>query len=124
MTAQLHVVSSPSEERKQILSDAKYLTERFCRECGFKILPYMGREFARYLRLGYEREMLEMVIDITARAPRPSFAYFDAVMRNAYDCKTVPDFLFHRRKPVDEDLPWGPSVDLDAAINAELDSMD
>lgn len=123
MTAQLHIVSSPSEERKQIISDAKYLTERFCHECGFKMLPYMGREFARYLRLGYEREMLDMVIDVTARAPRPSYAYFSAVMRNAYDCKTVSDFLFHRRQPCDE-LPMGPAVDLDAAINAELDAME
>ena len=122
MTAQLNVVSSPADDQKVILSDAKYLVEYFCHECGFKPLPFMAREFARYLHLGYEREMLEMVVDLTARAPRPSFAYFNAVMAHAYGFKTVSDFLFYRRHR-SEDQNLSSPVDLDNEIIRELEAM-
>lgn len=61
---------------------AEKLATYFCYECGFAQLPYMARQFVRWLQDGCEYAMIKQAIDTTARAPRPSFAYLDTVVRN------------------------------------------
>ena len=97
MAAALHLVtqSCQATEAEVILDKASELSLDFCRECGFEPLPYMRREFARYLCQGYAMDMLEEVIGRTARAPRPSFAYLSAIMRNASGYYTLDDFRAH-----------------------------
>lgn len=99
MAATLRIVSDQSQSsREEIIAQAERLSSLFCRECCFNPLPYMRREFARYLVAGYAPDMLEEVIRRTSRAPRPSFAYLDAIMRNAYGRFTLIDFLHYGKK--------------------------
>jgi len=120
MTAQLKVFPGADQRRDQLIHESKRLTGIFCRECGFKPLPYMAREFARYLAMGYEVDMLEEVIRQTAIAPRPSYAYLNAIMRNHYDEHTLSEFLHHDRQSE-------MSIELEKAIDAlsdeELDDL-
>ena len=53
------------------------LASAFCRECGFRYLPYMPEQFREWLLQGIEAALLFYAIDKTARAPRPSFAYLN-----------------------------------------------
>lgn len=62
---------------------AARLTTDFCTECNFRPLPYMVREFVRWLDDGFQPEMITEAIRRTARAYRPSFSYLSAIMRNA-----------------------------------------
>ena len=122
MAAQLNVVYSPSKDREILITDAEYLVRQFCTECGFKPLPYMAREFARWLFIGYEREMIDHAIQLTARAPRPSFAYLNAIIRRSVHCKTYDEFVSNRYRAEDE-LPWEKMIDVASLVNEELDSM-
>ncbi len=45
------------------------------------VLPWMTREFDKLL-LQWSAELLQEAISRTARAPRPSWAYFSAILRN------------------------------------------
>jgi len=53
------------------------LAAAFCRECGFRYLPYMPEQFREWLLKGFDAALLFYAIEKTARAPRPSFAYLD-----------------------------------------------
>lgn len=114
MQPQLKVYSTPSTDQQALIDQAKRLTALFCRECGFKPLPYMAREFARYLVQGYEPDLLEEIINRTAMAPRPSFAYFRAVITRS-GCHTLHDFLFH---------PHQGYSDFDRAFDQAFSSLD
>ncbi len=61
---------------------AEYLTRYFCRECGFRPLPWMPRKFKELLQKGYDQKGIEELIELTAMAPRPSWAYLAAIVRN------------------------------------------
>ena len=82
---QLYVVqpTSPTPEDEALSQEAVKLSLMFCRECAFKPLPYMARSFARWLLDGHEPAMIAEAIRRTAQAPRPTYAYLAAVMRNA-----------------------------------------
>lgn len=45
------------------------------------VLPWMTREFEKLLQQ-WPAELLQEAISRTARAPRPSWAYFSAILRN------------------------------------------
>lgn len=85
MTA-LHIVA-PENTRQSIDTQAAHLAAHFADECGFRLLPYMAEEMTRYLQDGFAPEMISEAIARTARAPRPSFAYLAAIMRNAKAAK-------------------------------------
>lgn len=117
----LHVAyTAPSDNIQSIIESAQALAKRFSYECGLSPRPLMVREFARYLAQGYDYDMLAEVINRTAMAPRPSYAYFAAIMRNAYGCKTLHDFVCLRSSPSTD-----PSFDdaLDLMDIAEIESM-
>ena len=82
MTSPLYVAYE-AQGPSQLTHDAKYLTNYFCHECGFKPLPWMQRKFADLLSRGYDVPTLRSVIDDTAIAPRPSWAYLAAIIRNS-----------------------------------------
>lgn len=65
-----------------LTKQARRLVNYFCSECGFRPLPWMERKFAELLQTGHEVEQLEDIIQITSMAPRPSWAYLAAVVRN------------------------------------------
>ena len=81
MTA-LHVVK-PDSVSVSLSAQALRLADEFSFACGLRQLPYMAEEMTKYLLSGFAPEMIREAIARTARAPRPSFAYLAAIMRNA-----------------------------------------
>ena len=63
--------------------DANYLAWYFCENCGMKRLQWMQREIEHWIDAGFEPDMIQEAIDRTSRAPRPSWAYLNAIMNNA-----------------------------------------
>lgn len=100
----LHVVKG-SEINPDISQSAEDLTNQFCYMCGFRRLPWMLEAFSTYLQEGYEPAMVLEVIRRTARAPRPSWAYLEAIMDRCTELKSLPAFLTHRH-PQPGDLPY------------------
>ena len=124
MAAHLQVVHSTDSPADQLITEARRLTGLYCRECGFQPLPYMAREFARLLSDGYESQMLEAVIHRTSWAPRPSFAYFRAIIRNAGDRRTFREFMGLRKADVqDRDLNRSMDEALDALSMSEIEEI-
>jgi hypothetical protein len=80
MNAALRIVENTPESINNL---AVTLTMEYTAECGFRPLPWMVREFFKLLSEGFEPDMLSEVIARTARAPKPSWAYLAAVIRNA-----------------------------------------
>lgn len=74
---------TPENNDQAITDQAVHLAEEFSFQCGFRMLPYMVKEMERYLLDGFQPDMITEAIARTARAPRPSFAYLAAIMRNA-----------------------------------------
>ncbi len=95
-------VAYKSDSPAQLVHDAKYLVRYFCEECGFKPLPWMERKFTDLLSRGYSLSDVESMIESTSMAPRPSWAYLAAIIRN--NEQMVSDYL--RRFP-----PASPSED-------------
>lgn len=81
MPAPLYVAFK-AESPSSSAEDAKHLVRYFCQECGFRPLPWMQRKFSELLHSGYSVPDLESIIDTTAMAPRPSWAYLSAIIRN------------------------------------------
>ena len=82
MTRSLYVAYE-AQGPSQLIYDAKDLVRYFCSECGFRPLPWMQRQFLDLLSRGYDVSTLKSIIDDTARAPRPSWAYLEAIIRNS-----------------------------------------
>lgn len=82
MTSPLYVAYE-AESPSQLTHDAKYLVSYFCNECGFRPLPWMQRKFLELLSRGYDVPTLKDVIESTSMAPRPSWAYLAAIIRNS-----------------------------------------
>lgn len=86
MTQPLYVAFDSVQDREaKLLASSKYLTRYFCEECGFRPLPWMQRKFRIILDHGWDVPALEKVIESTAMAPRPSWAYLAAIIRNSDD---------------------------------------
>lgn len=101
----LHLVGSlPRAD----VSPAARLSALFAYECGFRELPWMIRSFSQLLQEGFDPDLLEEIIHRTSRAPRPSWAYFSAIVgrcrfRGVFD---LHGFLIMRRiQPGEMDLP-------------------
>lgn len=73
----------PSSDPDDTAAKAVELSKDFCFQCGFRALPYLAEEMTKYLLQGFDPAMIREAIARTARAPRPSFAYLAAIMRNA-----------------------------------------
>lgn len=71
----LHVVKSEHEA-------AESLVNRYCEFCDMRRLPWMHAAFLQLLEEGFALQLLEEVILKTAQAPRPSWAYLTAIIRN------------------------------------------
>ena len=64
-----------TQNKAHVTNQAQALTQKYCYECGFNRLPWMSRYFQSQLSSGLSFELLELLIDQTAHAPRPSYAY-------------------------------------------------
>lgn len=88
---------------------AAELTAYFTEQCGMKKLPWMSAEFTKLLQKGFEPELLYEIIDRTARAPRPSWAYLSSIVGKceyhaAYDM--VAFFKMPRKSAYHDPLPY------------------
>lgn len=86
-----------------LVSQAFDLARYMCSECSLSFRPGFARGMLRYLAQDFEPALIRAVIDETAKAPYPSWAYFAAIMRRAEaeHASCLADFcLFHRSKPV------------------------
>ena len=83
---------------------AQLLTVSFARECGFRPLPWMQRQFKSLLEEGFEYLMLVEVISQTSHAPRPSWAYLAAILRRcrASGIFSLVDFVFMPQRQNDQ----------------------
>ena len=108
MTTPLYIAFNATKDAEEkLLSDAKYLTRYFCEECGFRPLPWMERKFKALLDSGWDVPTLESVIGCTAMAPRPSWAYLAAIIRNSETCAgfssrlfppSIPSYEYHQHQ--------------------------
>lgn len=109
MSAQLKIIEN-SATKSDLFARASALADDYCLQCGFRRLPWMQQEFKQLLVDGYEDDLLREIIARTARAPRPSWAYFSAIISS---CKVggiydLCEFLLHGRRAYDrsrEELP-------------------
>lgn len=83
---------------------ARKLSIAFSHECGFRQLPWMQRGFYQLLDEGFDFNMLLHVVFQTSMAPRPSWAYLQAIIRRARlnDAYTERDFVCLPRKDKDK----------------------
>lgn len=125
----------PDTVDSSISAQAMNLAKEFSYQCGFRLLPFMVHEMTRFLLNGFEPTMISEAIYRTSRAPRPSFAYLSAVMRNAaaagqYDyasftaerprptVKSSPSQIYAQRHYTEEEL-LAVSEDLIAVARAQ-----
>ena len=107
MKSALYLVRNQSPTDISTASEA--LARHFSHECGFRLLPWMSRSFAQLLTEGFAQDMLETVIDCTAIAPRPSWAYLSAIIRRAryHHAYTIEAFYaMPHSSPDDNKLPY------------------
>lgn len=97
---------TPMQNNKKAAAE---MASYFAIQCGMRKLPWMAAEFEKLINKGFEVELLQEIVDRTARAPRPSWAYLNAIIGKclyyaAYDMAT---FLLLPRKGAYEDgLPY------------------
>lgn len=74
---------------------------------GLRATQRVLQTLARYLREGFEVEMIVATIEETAMAPRPSWRYAFAILRNCYNegVKTQAAF-FARQLKWDQERGW------------------
>ena len=65
-----------------------HLARLFSQECGFRPLPWMARKMSFWLSKGFDSGLIEEAVRRTSMAPRPSWAYLEAILRNAEKAKT------------------------------------
>lgn len=98
---------------------SKVLAVSFARECGFRPLPWMQRGFYRLLDEGFEYHLLLQIIEQTSHAPRPSWAYLDAIVRRCrmHEIFTLVGFTFSMPRHADDwNLKWAEAYKVDADI--------
>ena len=109
MSAALQLLNN-SETNQRTDSQVNALVEEYCRECGFTRLPWMKQEISQLVNEGFEIDLLQEVIARTARAPRPSWAYFSAIIRSCRIAGLYDLFSFlskgYRAYKSQDDLPY------------------
>lgn len=106
MSAALRIVT---ESETNVDKAAQELVREYTTNCGMKRLPWMQNAFRQFLIDGFEPAVITEAIMRTARAPRPSWAYLEAIMRRAsyHKAYTLGQFLvMPRRSCFDDDLPY------------------
>ena len=83
------------------------LANHFAYECGFRRLPWMEKAFLGLLQKGMSYDLIMHLVGLTSRAPRPSWAYLNAIANNAmlHGAKTLDEFMLIPR-------PGSPSYNL------------
>lgn len=83
MNAPLYLVSHETEQKNAMTAEeiAKILHD----ECGIRILPYHIRTIQYFLDKGNQDVFVGIIAMKTAEAYRPSFQYFEKVLRNCND---------------------------------------
>lgn len=92
---------------------SKVLAVSFAHECGFRPLPWMERNFLHLLNEGFEYLLLVEIIGQTSRAPRPSWAYLDSIVRRCrmHEIYTLVNFFASMpRHDEDFDLKWAKAM--------------
>ena len=87
MASSLYLVHD-SELGFDINASSSHLARLFSQECGFRPLPWMARKMTSWLLKGFDPALIEEAIRRTSMAPRPSWAYLEAILRNAEKSKT------------------------------------
>ena len=87
------------------------LVDLWCLNCGMKRLPWMKPAFSQLLAEGFAADLLHEAISRTARAPRPSWAYFQAIINNCrsvgvYDLPGMITRTSRRQREAYSDLPY------------------
>lgn len=90
--AALHLV-------KSIHESAENLVCRYCEYCDMRRLPWMHQAFSQLLEEGFAAQLLEEIILKTAQAPRPSWAYLQAIIRNCRSSGVYVLADFSNQKP-------------------------
>lgn len=71
------------QKMDMLTESAASLANYYAEQCGMKKLPWMAKEFEKLLKQGFQPDLLEEIIDRTARAARPSWAYLDTIIAKA-----------------------------------------
>ena len=80
----LHVVPGQSpDNNQQLVSQSMDLARYMCAEWSVSFRPGFARGLLKFLARGFDPALIRAVIDETATAPCPSWAYFNAIMRRA-----------------------------------------
>ena len=101
----LHLVSAAQKNEGAQL--ASVLVDDFCLNCGCRRLPWMPAAMREWIEVdGFEEGVFREAFRRTARAPRPSWAYLEAIMgyARASGCLDIVSFLT-RKHTRDDDLP-------------------
>lgn len=88
---------------------ANQLASYFSDQCGLRKLPWMPKEMSLLLDKGMSADLITEIIDRTARAPRPSWAYMSAIIGKchyygAYDLASF--LLLPKRGAYEDGLPY------------------
>lgn len=98
------------DQKMNTLSEsAAAIANYYAEQCGMKKLPWMAKEFEKLLKQGFEPDLLKEIIDRTARAARPSWAYLSTIIGKceyhaAYDL--VAFFKMPRKSAYHDPLPY------------------
>lgn len=87
MASSLYLVHD-AELNFDIDAASTHLARLFSQECGFRPLPWMARKMSSWLSRGFDPALIEEAVRRTSMAPRPSWAYLEAILRNAEKAKT------------------------------------
>lgn len=88
------------------------LLEEIAFELGTRTLPFMLRQWQEWRQIhAVDADMLQFVLLDTLKAPRPSWAYFAAIVRRCIDegCTTLDAYIqrqtqYHRRRKTDDQI--------------------
>lgn len=107
MPATLHFVDPDSNNRLKI-GFSNQLAQQFAYECGFRRLPWMQKAFLQLLDKGFSFQLLQHFITLTSWAPRPSWAYLQAIANSAIsnDAYDLDAFLLIPRPSPSQTLPY------------------
>lgn len=123
MCPALHIVHDLDNASESKQAQAQKLAFLFAHECGFRVLPWMERKFSELLNEGFEYNLLMQFVAETAEAPRPSWAYYRAIVSRCRDndVYTVAQNLRQCRK---RDDPNYNTLPLDIDPELVLQAMD
>lgn len=85
MTATLHLVENDYNSVTKKEDWPQTLSDLFASECGITLNPSQFRTIVYFLEKGNDPFLIAHIISYTASAFRPSFRYFETVLRNLND---------------------------------------